>query len=36
MGNMCVSSCSCNSECGVICTLFMCVSDASGDHMVDS
>ena len=36
MGSMCVSSCRFYSECGVcvICSLFMFLSDASGDHMV--
>ena len=36
---LCVCVCctlSCYSECAVICSLFMFVSDASGDHMVET
>ena len=47
MGRVCVSSCicyvfvsvvhtSCYSECSVICSLLMFVSDDSGDHMVET
>ena len=45
MGSVCVSSCVCvccipswYSECGVLCylCLLMFVSDASGDHMVET